>query len=106
MDRTGPCCTASSNRASRTLRQVTSDLILDIMRTTAWSAVPGWVAVVGRAEASMDVVVDHADVLHERIHARWADEAVYPCDFSSFANPPPAGSRWVGPRGTVVPVCA
>ncbi len=33
-------------------------------------------AVVSRAEAAMDVVVDHADVLHERVHARWADEAV------------------------------
>jgi hypothetical protein len=39
------------------------------------SAAPGCGAVVGRAEASLDVVVDHADVLHERVHARWADEA-------------------------------
>ena len=31
---------------------------------------------IGRAEAAMDVVVDHADVLHERVHARRPDEAV------------------------------
>ena len=34
------------------------------------------VAVIARAEAPVDVVVDHADVLHERVHARRADEAV------------------------------
>src|SRR3954449_12727415 len=32
--------------------------------------------VVGRAEAPMDVVVDHADVLHERVDARRPHEAV------------------------------
>src|SRR5690242_733313 len=32
--------------------------------------------VVGRAEAPMDVVVDDADVLQERVHARGPDEAV------------------------------
>jgi hypothetical protein len=32
--------------------------------------------VVGRAEAPMDVVVDDADVLHERVHTRRAHEAV------------------------------
>src|SRR5258708_39175907 len=31
---------------------------------------------VAGAEASVDVVVDHADVLHERVHAGWADESV------------------------------
>src|SRR5258706_14404727 len=30
--------------------------------------------VVGRPETPMDVVVDHADVLHERVHAGGADE--------------------------------
>src|SRR6185295_9944361 len=33
-------------------------------------------AVVGGPEASMDMIVDHADVLHERVHARRADEAI------------------------------
>src|SRR5712692_2822220 len=33
-------------------------------------------AVVGRSEAPMDVVVDHADVLHERVHTGGPDEAV------------------------------
>src|SRR5262245_14212242 len=32
--------------------------------------------VVARAEASVDVVVDYADVLHERVHTRGPDEAV------------------------------
>src|SRR5882672_2281287 len=32
-------------------------------------------AVVGRSETPMDVVVDHADVLHEGVHAGGADEA-------------------------------
>jgi hypothetical protein len=29
----------------------------------------------GRTEAPSDVVVDHANVLHERVHARGAHEA-------------------------------
>jgi hypothetical protein len=32
--------------------------------------------VVARAEAPMDVVVDHTDVLHERVHTRGPNEAV------------------------------
>ena len=32
--------------------------------------------VVGRAKAAVEVVVDHADVLHERVHARRPHEAV------------------------------
>ena len=32
--------------------------------------------IVGCAEASVDVVVDHADILHERVHAGRADKAV------------------------------
>src|SRR5438552_2531110 len=41
-----------------------------------FSTPPGAGAVVDRAEASMDVVVDHADVLHKRVHARGPDESV------------------------------
>src|SRR4030088_634107 len=37
---------------------------------------PGRRALVDRAEAPVDMVVDHADVLHERVHARGPDEAV------------------------------
>src|SRR5262249_41948005 len=37
---------------------------------------PGRGAVVDPAEAPLDVVVDHAYVLHERLHARGPDEAV------------------------------
>lgn len=33
-------------------------------------------SVVGRPKAAMDVVVDHADVLHECVHTRRPDEAV------------------------------
>jgi hypothetical protein len=40
------------------------------------SADPGLGVVVGRAKAPMDVVVDHADVLHERVDTRRSDEAV------------------------------
>src|SRR6266566_3666080 len=40
------------------------------------SAAAGHGGVVGRAEAAMEVVVDHADVLHERVHARGPHEAV------------------------------
>src|ERR1700730_17887017 len=35
-----------------------------------------WRAGVGCSEAPMDVVVDHADVLHEGVHTRGPDEAV------------------------------
>src|SRR5260370_357991 len=49
---------------------------LGAVRSPGSSAATCYGAVVGRAEASMDVVVDHADVLHERVHAGWADEAI------------------------------
>ena len=48
-------------------------VVLDGLRS---SADPGRGGVVGRAEASMDVVVDYADVLHERVHTRAPHEAV------------------------------
>jgi hypothetical protein len=40
------------------------------------SAARGCFGVVDRAETAVDVVVDHADVLHERVHARRSDKAV------------------------------
>src|SRR5262249_32593770 len=46
---------------------------------------PGRGAVVDPAEAPVDVVVDHADVLHERLHARGPDEAV-PLNFNCLAS--------------------
>src|SRR4029077_9298684 len=36
----------------------------------------GRLAMAGRSEAPSDVVIDHANVLHERVHARGAHEAV------------------------------
>jgi hypothetical protein len=51
-------------------------------RARAWAQCTMFLAatscrgVVGRTEASMDLVVDHADVLHERVHATRPDEAV------------------------------
>src|SRR5882672_8790607 len=40
------------------------------------STAPAAVGLGGRAEAPVDVVVDHAHVLHERVHARGPHEAV------------------------------
>jgi Na+/H+ antiporter NhaA len=40
------------------------------------SAARGCFGVVDGAETAVDVVVDHADVLHERVHARRSDKAV------------------------------
>src|SRR6266550_6487107 len=45
-------------------------------RASRSSTASGPAGVVDRAEAAMDVVVDHADVLHERVNARGPDEAV------------------------------
>src|SRR6266536_5690907 len=57
-------------------------VVLDGLRSSAAS---GRAGVVGRAEASMDVVVDHAEVLHERVHTRGPTKR-YPCDFNCCAN--------------------
>ena len=45
--------------------------------TSGRSVLPATAAsIVGGSEAAVDVVVDHADVLHERVDARGPDEAV------------------------------
>jgi Dehydroquinase class II len=54
---------------------------LDGRQPDPWAAQSGRAdsgrgAIVDRAEATMDVVVDHADVLHERVDARRPDEAI------------------------------
>jgi hypothetical protein len=46
----------------------------------------------------VEVVVDHADVLHERVHAGRSHEA-YPCDFNCLANASACGVDLARDRG-------
>src|SRR6266487_1425641 len=72
----GPRCGRSAARCGRGWTKSWTAgwwVVLDGLRSSVAS---GRAGVVGRAEASMDVVVDHADVLHERVHARGPHEAV------------------------------
>jgi len=73
----------SGNRADRRLvrhnekRRARAGLPLPLRLDGLQSSpAPGRGGVVGRAETPVDVVVDHADVLHERVHTRRPDEAV------------------------------
>jgi hypothetical protein len=56
-------------------------------RRSARPPFPGRVRldVVLGAEAAVNVVIDHAVVLHERVHARGLTKR-YPCDFSCLAK--------------------
>src|SRR5215831_8677773 len=51
---------------------------------------PGRGAIAGSAEAPVKMVVDHADVLHKRVHAGRSHEPVTPATSTAWRTPPPA----------------